>query len=305
MCMTAVPETNLLIVGAGPAGVAAAVMAGSLGMRSTLIEAGQVGGKLHHIGALENMPGNWQTGPALADALAADIARITQSARCRLLRGRAVRVDGHDHHVEVVLDDGQVLTAAAAVVATGVTTLAPQHTDWVTVPEGLWAPPLWRACPEDLHGVTYVIGADRPLGTWLRAHPHVQCTLNVLCPPEDDYKAAEVATDARVRLLPISRVVITEARHSQGSWEICAESRSGEQTGYVASTVLNNLGNRPSALEGLMQGSDGYCPPDQQHPRVLIAGDLRSARFQRIITAQGSGAQAALTRYYGTALVTA
>jgi alkyl hydroperoxide reductase subunit AhpF len=31
---------------------------------------------------------------------------------------------------------------------------------------------------------------------------------------------------------------------------------------------------------------------------VLTAGDLRSARFQRIMTATGSGAEAALRAYY-------
>src|SRR5262245_3980616 len=43
---------EVLVVGAGPAGVAAAVMAASLGLQTVVVEAGRVGGKLHAIGAL-------------------------------------------------------------------------------------------------------------------------------------------------------------------------------------------------------------------------------------------------------------
>ncbi|MER5227501.1 FAD-dependent oxidoreductase [Streptomyces flaveus] len=299
--MSAGHDTDLLIVGAGPAGVAAAVMADSLGMHTVLIEAGWVGGKLHHIPALQNVPGSWQTGPALAQALAADIARVTETGRCRLVQDRAVRVAGHEDRADVVLANGQVLSAAAAVVATGVTSLGPGHVDWITAPDRFRAAPLWRAAPTDLNDVTHVLGADRPLGTWLRAHPDVRRTLNVLCPPEDDYKAAEVADDDRVQFLPIARVTIAEAGQGQG-WNLHTENCSGESVTYIAGTVLSNLGNRPAALDGLVQGEDGYCPAELQHPRILTAGDLGSARFQRIVTAQGAGAKAALARYYDTAL---
>ncbi|MYS32518.1 pyridine nucleotide-disulfide oxidoreductase, partial [Streptomyces sp. SID4920] len=47
-----------------------------------------------------------------------------------------------------------------------------------------------------------------------------------------------------------------------------------------------------------VRGADGYCAPADQHPRVLVAGDLRSARYQRIMTALGSGSEAALHAYY-------
>ncbi|CAO0834046.1 hypothetical protein SMICM17S_06276 [Streptomyces microflavus] len=67
--MNARTETDVLVVGAGPSGMAAAVMAGSLNLRTVIVEAGAVGGKLHVIGALENVPGNWSTGPQLAEAL--------------------------------------------------------------------------------------------------------------------------------------------------------------------------------------------------------------------------------------------
>ncbi|MGW5529421.1 FAD-dependent oxidoreductase [Streptomyces xanthochromogenes] len=293
--MTAL-DADLIIVGAGPAGVAAAVMADSLGMSSIVIESGKVGGKLHHIGALVNMPGDWQTGPDLAHALATDISRLTTSGRCRLLTAQAVRVDGHDDRAEVALADGHILTAAAVITATGVDALEPHHTDWITAPEGFWAPPLWRARPEDLHGPVHVLGGDRPLGTWLRAHPDVRRTLTVLCPPHDTYKTAEVADDDRVHLIPVTQVVIIPAADNR--WEVRAAHANSNAVPFLVGTVLNNLGSRPAALDGLVQAEDGYCPPAHQHPRILTAGDLRSARFQRIATAQGSGAEAALARYY-------
>ncbi|WP_217240108.1 FAD-dependent oxidoreductase [Streptomyces sp. AC555_RSS877] len=294
-------DADVLIVGAGPAGVAAAVMAASLKLRTVVIEAGLTGGKLHVVGALDNMPGNWSTGPDLAQALAQDLQRLQGSGWCTLMQARAVAVSGHDDRAELTLDDGQVLTGQAIVVATGVAALTPAEADWVTAPDDLAAPPLWRAAPDSLAGRTYVLGADRPLGTWLRAHPETSKTLHVLCPPTDEYKATEVAADDRVRMVPVSHVTITRPAYG-GGWTVEAKDQDGERKVYAVTTVLNNLGNRPAALEGLTQGEDGYCPTDRQHPRIRIAGDLRSARYQRIVTAQGSGAEAVLAYYYGVAL---
>jgi thioredoxin reductase (NADPH)/alkyl hydroperoxide reductase subunit F len=294
-------DADVLIVGAGPAGVSAAVMAASLKMRTIVIEADLIGGKLQVVGALDNMPGNWSTGPDLAQALARDLQRLQESGWCTLMQAKAVTVKGHDHRAEVTLDGGQVLTGQAIVVATGVAALTPGEAAWVTAPHSLAAPPLWRAAPDSLAGRTYVLGADRPLGTWLRAHPKASKTLHVLCPPTDEYKAAEVAGDDRVRLVPVSHVTITQSAYGNG-WMIEAKDRDGERKVYAVTTVLNNLGNKPAALEGIVQGKDGYCPPVKQHPRIRIAGDLRSAQYQRIATAQGSGAEAVLAGYYSSVL---
>lgn len=288
--------SDLIVVGAGPAGCAAAVMAASLGQHVTLIEPSRVGGRLHEIGALENVPGAWETGPALAQALAADIARIQNDDLCTLLEARAVSVAGHDDRAEVVLSDGQVLSAAAVVVATGVAALTPAAATWISAPDDLDLPPLWRARPEDVRGRTYVLGADRPLGTWLRSHPDVSRRLHVLYPAVDHYKTDEVRSDDRVRLSLADHVMVERARYGSG-YTVQVEGPSGRRT-YAVDTLLGNLGSRPAALEGLAQVSGGYCPPAEQHPRILTAGDLRSARFQRIVTAQGSGAEAALSRYY-------
>ncbi|MFG2532745.1 FAD-dependent oxidoreductase [Streptomyces sp. NPDC048516] len=287
---------DLIVIGAGPAGCAAAVMAASLGQHVTVVETDKVGGKLHQISALENVPGAWATGPALAQALAADLARIQHSGRCTLIEGRAISVAGHDDRAEAVLKDGQVLAAAAVIVATGVAAVTPATADWIAAPDGLDLPPLWRARPEELRGRTYVLGGDRPLGTWLRSHPGVTRRLHVLYPAADHYKTDEVRGDDRVRLSLADRVTVARERYGDG-YEVVVEGPEGRRT-FAVDTLVSNLGSLPAALDGLVQDPVGYCPPTEQHPRILTAGDLRSGRFQRIVTAQGSGAEAALERYY-------
>lgn len=298
------PDTDLIVVGAGPAGTAATLMGVSLGMRVRLIEQNtQIGGKLRHIGALDNVPGNWRTGPDLAAAYAEDLERIAPTNLLHRTTGTVTTVTADNEQAHAQLADGTRYSAAALIAATGVTTLSPDDVDWIDMPIRSRPAPLWRTGPAELAEAVWLLGADRPLGTWLRAHPNARCTLNVLCPPADDYKAVEVADDPRVNLVRCREVLITDSRNSK--WKITAWDRSGVPRQYIAGTVLCNLGNQPAAVTGLGQGDDGYCPPELQHPRLLTAGDLRSARFQRIVTAQGSGAQAALARYYDTALVSA
>lgn len=291
-------DAELIIIGAGPAGCAAALMAASLGVSSLLIEAdaGRIGGKLNLIKALENAPGGWTAGTDLAEALQSDIARI--SNQCRVLTGTATAVAGCPDRVEVALADGRTLTGETAIVATGVRPMAPDDTTWITSSNNVVPPPLWRASPAELTARTVVLGADRPLGTWLRGHPEWDGQLDVLHPARDDYKTAEVSGDARVRFHRVETVKVASSEPTK----VTAFLTDGTSHEFAADAILLNLGTAPTRLAGLVQDPDGYCPPDAQHPRVVTAGDMRSARYQRIVTAQGSGAEAALRYYYGASL---
>ncbi|MER5302261.1 FAD/NAD(P)-binding protein [Streptomyces lasiicapitis] len=293
--MTA-PDSDLLIIGAGPAGVAAAVMASSLRMATVVVEAEGVASKLRSIGALENVPGGWSSGLALAEALQADLDRHQELGRVEVVSGRAVRVVGRDDRAEVVLEDGRVLAASAVVAATGVSTLEAADVAWVEAPECGRLAPLWRAAAGELEGRRIVVlGADRPLGTWLRAHPDAKVRFDVLFPEGDRYKTEEVDADLRVRLDLVERVTV--ARIPAG-FRITAWHPAGGAHNFVVDTVLTNMGSKPAALPGLVVGADGYCPPKEQHPRVLVAGDLKGARMQRIAVAMGDGSRAALAPYY-------
>ncbi|MCG0286499.1 pyridine nucleotide-disulfide oxidoreductase [Streptomyces sp. PSAA01] len=300
-------DTDLLIVGGGPAACAAAVMAASVGMRSVLVESGgAVCGALRRIPVVSNVLG-FTNGPDLAAAIEADLARC---ALCRVeLGSRATLIDAFEDRVEVTVEPvapvgpsrarGARLTAPYVVVATGVGPLGPEDAGWLggVVDRGL--PPLWEADPAAIDGRTVlVLGADRPLGTVARAHPELRARFVVAYPPEDAYKTEEIRRDSRVELVAVRRLELGPT-----SAPVTAEVRTveGERRVLTADVAFLNLGSAPAPPAGAVgTDSSGYCPPGSQHPRVFTAGDLRSVRFQRIATAMGSGGEAALGAYYAS-----
>ncbi|MCE7082822.1 FAD-dependent oxidoreductase [Streptomyces sp. ST2-7A] len=289
---------DLLIIGGGPAGCAAALTAAGVGMRSLLVEReGRVCGKLHHIPALNNVLGGFRTGPDLAATVTADLA---DNPLCGVMTGTAVTgIEPGRDGVTITLDTGARHTAPHAVLATGVGPLQPADCPWITAPAGMRLPTLWEADAGETFGGTWlVLGADRPLGTLLRAHPDAGLKLVVLHGHEDAYKVEEVADDARVISLRVEGVTLDATR--DGAPCALAHLPGGERTVWRADAVFANLGSVPTAPAGAARDASGHCPADLQHPRLIPAGDIRSARFQRIMTATGSGAEAALHAYYAT-----
>ncbi|WP_103509181.1 FAD-dependent oxidoreductase [Streptomyces sp. SM13] len=289
-------DTDLIIIGGGPAGCAAARMAAGVGMRTVLVEPDRLCRNLYRIPALNNVLGGHTNGPDLADAI---VAELRDTELCRLELGRRVtELRADDDRVTVTVDTGVRLTAPYAVVATGVGPLQPHDVTWITAPGGPVLPPLWEAEAGDAQGRTLlVLGGDRPIGTFLRAHPTTDTRLLVAYPAADAYKIEEIRDDPRVTLVPVEHLTLKAAEGTPVSAE--AVGQDGTRRTITADSVYLSIGNAPTAPPGaLTRGSDGYCPPTDQHPRVIVAGDLRSARFQRIMTALGSGSEAALHAYY-------
>ncbi|MFE0426450.1 FAD-dependent oxidoreductase [Streptomyces sp. NPDC058953] len=289
-------DTDLIVVGGGPAGCAAARMAASVGMRSMVIEPDRLCRNLYRIPALNNALGGYSRGVELADAMTAE---LKATELCRLELGRqVVELRADDDLVAVALDDGTRLVAPYAVVATGVGPLQPDDVPWVTAPAGLVLPPLWEAEADVAEGRTLlVLGGDRPIGTFLRAHPGLDVRLLVAYPEADAYKVDEIRDDPRVVLQPVEHLTVRSAEGASVTAE--AVDADGTRRDLPADAAYLSIGNAPTAPSGdLVRGTDGYCPPTGQHPRVIVAGDLRSARYQRIMTALGSGAEAALQAYY-------
>jgi Pyridine nucleotide-disulphide oxidoreductase len=127
---------DVAVVGAGPAGLAAALAAGDLGCEVTLIDAGSgPGGQRYHQDLL--FPGNGQARRAAVERLPPSLARIRQARQMRHLAGTMVwRAERDDDGVMTLgvggLEGGAETTVEvrAVVLATGAAELVLPFPGW-------------------------------------------------------------------------------------------------------------------------------------------------------------------------------
>jgi len=111
------PEYDTVIVGGGPAGLAAAVYGASEGLRTLVVEREAPGGQAGTSSRIENYLGfpNGVSGDELALRALEQAKRLGAEI---LVTRRIARIDPATH--QVVLDDGEVIKARTIVLATGV-----------------------------------------------------------------------------------------------------------------------------------------------------------------------------------------
>ena len=111
---------DVLIVGGGPAGVAAAVYAGSEGLKALVVEDLAIGGQAGTSSRIENYMG-FPTGISGADLCwRGEIQAMKFGTRFAVPRRAAELMRKEDGTFHVTLDDGEETCARALVVATGV-----------------------------------------------------------------------------------------------------------------------------------------------------------------------------------------
>ncbi|MEY2413219.1 MAG: thioredoxin reductase [Acidobacteriaceae bacterium] len=109
---------DLIIVGAGPSGLAAAVYAASEGLDALVIETEAPGGQAGSSSKIENYLG-FPTGVSGQELTARAFTQAQKFGAKMMVAHSVVRLNCDRRPYEVVLDDGHVLAARAIVISTG------------------------------------------------------------------------------------------------------------------------------------------------------------------------------------------
>lgn len=109
-------QYDLLIIGAGPAGMSAAIYGSRAGLKTAMLEMGAPGGKLVKTSEISNWPGIIETDGA---KLAYDMFQHSTNFGAEFLYGAVTNVSTDGEWKKVATDDGSVYEAKALIVATG------------------------------------------------------------------------------------------------------------------------------------------------------------------------------------------
>ena len=106
---------DLIIIGAGPAGMSAAIYGSRAGLKTAMLEMGAPGGKLIKTAEISNWPGIIETNGA---KLASDMFEHSTSFGAEYLYGNVIRVEDGAYK-KIICEDGTAYEAKAVIVATG------------------------------------------------------------------------------------------------------------------------------------------------------------------------------------------
>ena len=299
---------DVLIVGGGPAGVAAAVYAGAEGLSALVVEDLAVGGQAGTSSRIENYMG-FPTGISGADLVwRGEVQAMKFGTRFAVPR-RAARLERREDGLYcTTLDDGLEVCARAVVVATGV-----QYRR-MALPgiERFEGAGIYYAATDVearyCRGAEIVIvGGGNSAGqaamflSRSAAQVHVLVRGPSLAASMSDYLSARLLADPRITLHFDSELAGLDGGDSLEAVTIRNRTR-GSETRLATPAVFIMVGAEPNTgwLEGLVAlGEGGYVltgeaagadsPFATSCPGIFAVGDVRHGSVKRVASAVGEG----------------
>ena len=297
--MTA-PDEDLIIVGAGPAGLSAAQYGGRANLRVLVYEQLAPGGQALNINMLENYPGLIPEKPG--DVFAEDMRRQAEQFGARIADEAVLAINKEENSFRARLGNGAEVTAHAVIIASGA-----------------------KRRPLDIpgereftgRGVSYCAVCDGPffkgkkifvVGGGDAACDEAQYLSRlssevVLVHRRDAFRAQKALAERVLRNPAITVRWNTRMREIRGDARVSAvvleNVLTGEMTEEDAAAVFIYAGVLPQTamVPGLAADESGYLITDQRMatavPGLFAAGDVRAAPFRQVVVAAGEGAVAA------------
>jgi thioredoxin reductase (NADPH) len=297
---------DVLIVGAGPAGVAAGVYAGAEGLRALVVDDTAIGGQAGTSSRIENYMG-FPTGISGADLIwRGEVQALKFGTRFVMPRRVASLEELSDGGFCATFEDGKRVRAAAVVVATGV-----QYRRL----------PISRLADFEGAGIYYaatenearfcrdtevvVIGGGNSAGQAAmflsRAARHVRLLVrgDTLATSMSSYLSSRLEADPAITIEYGARVA--ELHGDQALEGVTIRSRSGDRTlptcamfvmvGAAPNTAwlseLVALDDKGFVLTGADAGADS--PYATSRPGIYAVGDVRAGSVKRVASSVGEG----------------
>jgi thioredoxin reductase (NADPH) len=315
------PFYDLIIVGGGPSGLAAAVYGASEGLRTLLIEREAPGGQAGTSSRIENYLG-FPTGLSGADLSRRAAIQARRFGVEILTPEEVVGVRLEDPYRIVVLRDGTELSCHALLVATGVSyrKLDVPGLERLTGAGVYYGGALGEALACAGEDVYIVGGANSAGQAAVHFAQHARCVTMLvrgegLAATMSRYLIEQIEAMPNIRVWTQSQIV--EARGDDHLEAIVvANARDGERRTLATRGLFIFIGAEPRTdwLEGVVQRDqfgfvlagpdllrDGKPPkgwkPDRAPylletsvPGIFVAGDVRRGSFKRIASGVGEGA---------------
>ncbi len=304
----AIPDgmiADLLIVGGGPAGVAAAVYAGAEGIKALVVDELAIGGQAGTSSRIENYMG-FPTGISGSDLVWRGQVQAMKFGTCFSVPSQVTALAKQDDgSFCVTLDDGQTVCARAILVATGV-----QYQRL----------PLGRLEYYEGAGVYYaatdmearfcrntdaaIIGGGNSAGqaamflSRSAKHVHVLVRGDSLAASMSDYLSSRLEADEKITIHYNCKV--SELHGDSGLTHITLDEK-GDCRQIEVGALFVMVGAAPNTgwLSGLVEldekgfvkcGGDGAPSPfATSHPGIYAVGDVRAGSVKRVASAVGEG----------------
>ena len=296
---------DVAIVGAGPAGLAAATYAASEGLRTIVIETLAPGGQAGTSSRIENYLGfpTGITGQALAGR--AQVQAQKFGARIAVSR-KAVGLDCYALPYRIELEDGRIVAARSVVVASGAQ-YRRLGIDDLDRFEGhgvhYAATPMEATLCQDEEVV--VVGAGNSAGQaavflgGVAKHVHMIVRRNALAATMSDYLVQRIQDSDRISLHYYSEVSALEGATSleRIAW---ISSDDGSSTTVQAGNLFVMIGAEPNiewlknclpldASAFIETGETATSPYETSVPGIFAIGDVRAGSIKRVAAGVGEG----------------
>ena len=313
---------DVLVIGAGPAGLTAAVYAASEGLRTLVLERVAPGGQAGTSARIENYPG-FPDGVSGAD-LARGAHRQAVRFGAEILVGVEIvaAAPQPDGTFALSLSSGARLRARSGVIATGV---AYRRLDAPGVEELIGCGVAYGSAPAEAAGhrdedVVLVGGANSAGQAALHLAAHTRSVIMVVRADSlragmSRYLVDRICATANITVLTGTCVV--GAAGAPRLQTVAVADRNGHEREVRADAMYVLIGGQPltAGVEGwLSRDTGGYpmtgadlrrdgangrwplgrdaLPLESSQPGVFIAGDVRHGSIKRVASAVGEGAMA-------------